>query len=75
MYGEDFGDDLLKYFENTLKYICNEMQLYVRLTADVFMIATPYETKEDILAFVSMLEQRLSGYENVKYTLCLLYTS
>ena len=45
------------------------MQLYVRLTADVFMIATPYETKEDILAFVSMLEQRLSGYENVKYTL------
>lgn len=69
MYGEDFGDDLLKYFENTLKYICNEMQLYVRLTADVFMIATPYETKEDILAFVSMLEQRLSGYENVKYTL------
>ena len=69
MYGEDFGNDLLKYFENTLKYICNEMQLYVRLTADVFMIATPYETKEDILAFVSMLEQRLSGYENVKYTL------
>lgn len=69
MYGEDFGDDLLKCFENTLKYICNEMQLYVRLTADVFMIATPYETKEDILAFVSMLEQRLSGYENVKYTL------
>ena len=66
MYGEDFGDDLLKYFENTLKYICNEMQLYVRLTADVFMIATPYETKEDILAFVSMLEQRLKVGINLK---------
>lgn len=69
MYGEEFGNDLLKHFDNTLKYICNEMQLYVRLTADVFMIATPYETKEDILAFVDMLEQKLSGYENVKYTL------
>lgn len=68
-YGEDFGDELLEHFINTLKYVCNEEQLYVRLTADVFMILTAYETEEDIFHFIDYLDSKLLGYKNAEYTL------
>lgn len=68
-YGEHFGDELLNYFVDTLSLLCRKDQLYVRLTADVFMILTKYKTKEDIIAFIEMINNRLSGYKEVEYQL------
>lgn len=69
MYGEQFGDELLNYFLESLKVICNQDQLYVRLTADVFMVLTSYETREDILAFVENLNNSLLNYKDITYRL------
>lgn len=69
MYGETFGDELLNYFIESLKIICNKNQLFVRLTADVFMILTSYDTKQDILDFIEVLNTNLSGYKKIAYRL------
>ena len=69
IYGEDFGDELLRFFIHELKTLCSKEQLYARLTADVFMILTPYETQQDILDFIDKLDYNLTGYKDVAYTL------
>lgn len=69
LYGEAFGDELLNYFLESLKVICNEDQLYARLTADVFMILVSYETTQDILDFIETLNSNLLGYKDVTYRL------
>lgn len=68
-YGEKFGDELLHYFIDSLALLCGKDQLYVRLTADVFMVLTRYQEQEDIIAFIEMLNLRLSGYNNAEYQL------
>lgn len=68
-FGEEFGDEILNYFIHTLKLICNEYQLYTRLTADVFMILTPYETLDDINRFIDRIDKNLLGYKGIAYTL------
>ena len=68
-YGEAFGDELLGYFINALKSLCSDEQLFVRLTADVFMILTPYVTKEDLVEFIERVRASLLGYKGVKYRL------
>ncbi|MBQ8218422.1 MAG: EAL domain-containing protein [Bacilli bacterium] len=68
-HGEVFGDVLLKFIINSLKYICNEEQLYVRLSADVFMILTAYETQSDIISFIDKIRSNISNYDNVNYRL------
>lgn len=68
-YGEARGNELLQFFIDSLKVICNEQQLYVRLTADVFMILTPYNECADLEAFVRMLNDRLSGFQGISYRL------
>ncbi|MDE5873723.1 MAG: diguanylate cyclase, partial [Lachnospiraceae bacterium] len=52
MYGEAVGDELLNFFIESLKVLCTSEQMFARLTADVFMIMTAYETKQDLLDFV-----------------------
>lgn len=69
LYGEAFGDELLNYFLESLKVICNEDQLYARLTADVFMILVSYETNQDILDFIETLNSNLLGYKDITYRL------
>lgn len=69
LYGEAFGDELLNYFLESLKIICNENQLYARLTADVFMILTAYETRQDILDFIDVINRNLLGYKDISYRL------
>lgn len=69
MYGEDFGDELLNYFVESLKIICDQNQLFVRLTADVFMIMTAYETQQDLLDLVETINDNLLGYKDVTYRL------
>ncbi len=68
-YGEAFGDELLEYFVNTLKLLCGEEQVYTRLTADVFMILTTYDTKEKLLEFIEDVRHTLSGYRGASYRL------
>lgn len=69
MYGEAFGDELLNHFIESLKVICNKDQIFVRLTADAFMIMLSYETKQDILDFVEILNSNLLGYKGIVYRL------
>ncbi len=69
MYGENFGDEMLNYFLESLKIICDQDQVYVRLTADVFMIMTTYETSQDLLDFVEKVNANLLGYKGIEYRL------
>lgn len=69
MYGESFGDELLNYFIESLRVICNKEQLFVRLTADVFMILTCYGKKQDILDFIDRVNDNLLNYKNITYRL------
>lgn len=68
-YGEAVGDELLRYFINKLKLLCRQDQLYVRLTADVFMILTPYGREEEILELIDLLDRELLGYKEIPYRL------
>lgn len=69
MYGEAFGDELLEFFVEALKIVCDKEQLFVRLSADVFMILTSYETKQDILDFIDKINANLQGYKGIAYRL------
>ncbi|MDE6712679.1 MAG: diguanylate cyclase, partial [Lachnospiraceae bacterium] len=46
MYGEQFGDEMLNFFIESLQVLRNKDQLFVRLTADVFMILVPHEERQ-----------------------------
>lgn len=67
-YGEAKGTELLNYFNDVLGVFCSEKQLFSRLSADVFMILTPYEKQEDIERFIRTLEKCLSGFEDMSYS-------
>ena len=56
-YGEAVGTELLHFFQDTLGVYCHEGHLYSRLTADVFMVVTPYNEVEDIYRFIRGLEK------------------
>lgn len=68
-YGEKKGDDLLQFFISSLKVICNNLQFYSRLSADVFMIITPYQTEQDIYDFIDLLDKYLLNYDNMSYSI------
>lgn len=67
MYGEHFGDEMLNFFIESLQVVCSGDQLFVRLTADVFMILVPFENKQDILDFIEKVKKALSGYKGIAY--------
>lgn len=68
-YGERVGDEILEYIINTLKYVCSDQQIFVRLTADVFMIVTPYSEKNELLDFIENIRDLLQGYKDIEYRL------
>ena len=68
-YGEEFGTETLNYIVHGLKLICDDEQLFVRLSGDVFMIFTAYETKQDIYDLIHHIERELSSYKGVNYRL------
>lgn len=68
-YGEEGAEKLLKFFSDSLKVICNQFQVFSRLTADVFMIITPYTDEKSIYDFIAMLDKTLLGYEDMEYRL------
>lgn len=68
-YGEDTGDEILRFFVHTLKVILDRNQLYTRLTADVFMILTAFEDEKEIYALIDLIRDNLQGYKGIPYTL------
>ncbi|MBP3477174.1 MAG: EAL domain-containing protein [Lachnospiraceae bacterium] len=69
MHGEEVGDELLNFFIEVLQVLCNKDQLFVRLTADVFMILLPYENRRDIIDFVETVNKNLTCYKGISYRL------
>ena len=67
VYGEDRGDEVLAYFIDVLKIVCKKHQVYSRLSADVFMIVTSYESVDEISAFIEQLNKKLLGYKGMSY--------
>lgn len=68
-YGVDIGDELLQFINDSLALVCTEEQPFCRLTADVFMIVTTFETQDDLVAFIRRVESMLCGYKNMEYRL------
>lgn len=68
-YGDEFGTEILQYIIHSLKILCDSEQLYARLSADLFMVFTKYETKEGLLAFIEKLNEQLSTYKGIRYRL------
>lgn len=68
-YGVEVGDELLAFFIHTLKMILQPEQLYARLTADVFMILTSFESEQDIYDLIEKINKNLLGYKGMSYTL------
>lgn len=66
-YGEAKASELLNFFVATLKVICNKYQIYSRLSADVFMIITPYEDEQSLYDFIELLDSHLLGYDGMHY--------
>lgn len=69
VYGEAVGDEILNFFIESLKVLCTNDQMFARLTADVFMVMTAYETRQDVLDFVELIRSNLTGYKNMEYRL------
>ncbi|MGN0666917.1 MAG: EAL domain-containing protein [Huintestinicola sp.] len=68
-YGEDTGNKIIDFIKNGLDTICGENQLHLRLTADVFMIATAFGTQDDIDRLINTIRERLSSYNGIRYKL------
>ncbi len=68
-YGVDKGDELLQFINDSLALVCSEEQPFCRLTADVFMIVTPFNQKDELIPFIRKLESMLCGYNGMEYRL------
>lgn len=68
-YGVETGDELLQFINDSLALVCTDEQPFCRLTADVFMIVTVFETKDTLIDFIRKVESMLSGYHGLEYRL------
>lgn len=68
-FGEEKATELLEYFSSVLRAVCNKYQLFGRLSADIFMIVTPYKDDKEIRDFVEELDKNLLGYDGMSYRL------
>lgn len=68
-YGVEVGDQLLKFFNDSLSVICSDDKPFMRLTADVFMIITVFDDENEILEFIHRLDSMLRGYMGIDYRL------
>ncbi len=68
-YGVEKGDELLQFFNDSLALICRDDQPFCRLTADVYMIVTPFDTKDEIIGLIHKIESMLSGFGGMEYRL------
>ncbi|MBD5129285.1 MAG: EAL domain-containing protein [Ruminococcaceae bacterium] len=68
-YGVETGDELLQFINDSLALVCSEEQPFCRLTADVFMIVTAFDTHNELVAFIRKVESMLCGYKEMEYRL------
>lgn len=68
-HGVDIGDEILQFFNDSLALICSDEQPFCRLTADVYMIVTPYQSREQLIEFIHEIESKLCGYKGLEYRL------
>ncbi len=69
-YGVEMGDELLKYIKDSLTVICTDEQPFTRLTADVFMIVTAFDTENEIVGFIRSIESTMGKkYKGIEYRL------
>lgn len=66
IYGEKLGDEILDFIISQLKEICNDDQFFMNLRSDVFMVVTEYEKKEELIAFIERLDDRIHSFKNIK---------
>ena len=66
LYGERIGDEILDFIKSRLNQVCNERQFYINLRSDVFMVVTEYDTEEELVEFIHILNAQISSYKNVK---------
>lgn len=69
-YGEDFGNEILNNIFNILKFFVSDTFIFSRLTADVFMFVMAYKKKEDVISFITELEDQINTYKNVRFRIC-----
>lgn len=68
-YGVEMGDNLLQFFNDSLALVCSEEQPFCRLTADVYMIVTTFDTNDNLISFIRKVESMLCGYHGMEYRL------
>ncbi|MCI7766433.1 MAG: diguanylate cyclase [Oscillospiraceae bacterium] len=66
-YGNEAGDELIRFFNDSMHIICTPEQPFCRLTADVFMVVTCFEDEQEIIDFIHIIESRLSGFNGMDY--------
>lgn len=68
-HGVETGDEILQFFNDSLALICSDEQPFCRLTADVYMIVTPFDSREWLIDFIRKIESMLCGYKGLEYRL------
>lgn len=68
-YGTEAGDKILQYINDTLKVLCDDNHLFCRLTADLYEVVTYYNSREEILEFVEMLDSRLHRCGDIRFNM------
>lgn len=68
-YGEDKGTEILNFINNGLSTVCTNAQVYIRLSADVFMICTAFDDIFEIERLISIIEERFGSYDGISYKL------
>ncbi len=66
-YGETVGTELLSHIKHQLELYSTPEQVAARLNSDVFMILTPYETRDDIMQIIRDIQERMSDFNNIHY--------
>lgn len=69
LYGDEFGTEVLRNICTTLKSLCNEEQLFARLSADLFMVVTRYTEEDELINFIHFLERNINHYKEAHYEL------
>lgn len=68
-YGDALGTEILNFIGNGLKTICNDDQICIRLSADVFMVCTAFDSTEEIERLINTIQDRLGHYKDIHYKL------
>lgn len=68
-YGEAVGTEILNFIGNGLSTICNDEQVYMRLSADVFMVCTLFDRADEIERLIGTIQDRLGRYKDIHYKL------